>query len=168
MSQAIGASAYDAGWVNQLAARLPGAELRIVNLSATGARTRDVIEQQLPAYDAIGPRDDDLVTVLIGSNDLFAGGAIREALPDAFAALVDRLPAGAVIATLPQPQGSAAGANAHVERAGAQGRVRVVDLRISGPDSWRGKLADDWFHPNDEGYAAIAAAFESVVVASPS
>lgn len=109
MSQGIGASAYDAGWVGQLAGRLAsdGHDLRVVNLSATGACVADVLDQQLPALDRLGVRADDVVTVMVGSNDLFGGKAGRAALPGAFAQLVDRVPAGSLVATLPQPAGPA-------------------------------------------------------------
>ena len=162
MSQSIGASAYDAGWVGQLAARLAttGHDLRVVNLSATGARVTDLLSQQLPALDQLGSRDDDLVTVLAGSNDLFGGRAGRTRLPEAFAELVDRVPPGSVVATLPQPTGAAGRANQHVERAARAGTIVMADLRVTGPRSWRGRLAGDFFHPNDAGYAAIATAFE--------
>ena len=162
MSQGVGASAYDAGWVGQLARRLAasGHDLQVVNLSATGAGVLEVLDQQLPALELLGVRDDDLVTVLVGSNDLFGGRARRDRLPGAYADLVDRLPAGAVVATLPQPTGAATRANRHVERAAAAGRIVMVDLRVTGPSSWRGRLAADFFHPNDAGYAAIATAFE--------
>lgn len=162
MSQCIGASAYDAGWVGQLSSRLAarGHHLDIVNFSATGARTSDVLHQQLPALDDLGVREHDLVTVMVGSNDLFAGRSQRAALPSTYAELIDRLPIGAAVATLPQPAGAARRANAHVEKAAATGRIVMVDLRVSGPSSWRGRLAADFFHPNDAGYAAIATAFE--------
>lgn len=162
MSQGIGASAYDAGWVGQLLGRLTtsGHDLRVLNLSATGAGVSDVLEQQLPALELLGTRADDLVTVLVGSNDLFGGRTRRERLPGAFAELVDVLPLGSVVATLPQPSGAATRANGHVERAAAAGRIVMVDLRVTGPRSWRGRLAADFFHPNDAGYAAIADAFE--------
>ena len=39
-------------------------------------------------------------------------------------------------------------------------------MRVAGPASWRGRLASDWFHPNDAGYAAIADAFEPAVRAA--
>lgn len=164
MSQSIGAASYDGGWVGQLAARLAatGPELAVVNLSATGARVPDVIAQQLPLMDAV-VRPGDLVTVLIGSNDLFSGRAHGAALPAAFAALLDRLPTGAVVATLPQPRDVAQQANAHVTAAAAAGRIGVVDMRTAGPTSWKGKLAADFFHPNELGYSAIADAFEPVV-----
>lgn len=162
MSQGIGASAYDAGWVGQLAERLSadGHDLQIVNLSATGACVADVIDQQLPALDRLGGRADDLVTVMVGSNDLFGGKGRRAALPDAFAELVARVPVGSLVATLPQPAGPARAANMHVEAVDAAGRIVMVDLRVTGPTSWRGRLAADYFHPNDAGYAAIATAFE--------
>lgn len=165
MSQGIGASSYDAGWVGQLAERLAvdGHDLTVVNLSATGARAQDVVDQQLPALEGLGPRDDDLVTVLVGSNDLFGGRARRRDLPGAFATLTHRLPAGSVMATLPQPSGAADLANRHVEAAAAAGRITMLDLREAGPSSWRGRLAADRFHPNDAGYAAIADSFEPVV-----
>jgi lysophospholipase L1-like esterase len=162
MSQGVGASSYDAGWVGQLAARLAatGDGLEVINLSATGARADDVVAQQLPALAGIGARADDVVTVLVGSNDLFAGRTGRTRLPAAFAELVDAVPMGTVVATLPQPSGVASVANAHVERAAAAGRVVMLDLRVTGPSSWRGRLAADHFHPNDAGYAAMADAIE--------
>jgi lysophospholipase L1-like esterase len=165
MSQAVGASRFDAGWVDQLVGRLsPALDVPpIVNLSATGARTPDLIEQQLPALDALRPGPDDLVTVLIGSNDLFAGRVFRDGLPDAFAELVRLLPFGSVVASLPQPRAAATEANRHLELAAAQGQLRLVDMRASGPSSWRGRVAEDRFHPNDAGYAAIADAFEPVL-----
>ncbi len=39
-------------------------------------------------------------------------------------------------------------------------------MRESGPTSWRGRLAEDFFHPNDAGYAALADALEPAVRAA--
>ncbi len=169
MSQGVGASAYDAGWVGRLAARLreDGHDLGVVNLSATGARTTDVLERQLPAMEALPPPDDgagpDLVTVLVGSNDLFGGRNARAGLPAAMSELVERLPDGAVVATLPQPSAAARAANRPIDQAAASGRLHVVDMRRDGPESWRGKVAADFFHPNDAGYEAITDAVDPVV-----
>lgn len=164
MSQSVGASAYDAGWVDEVHSRLPLADaLTVVNLSATGARVADVLGQQLPALQQLGPREGDVVTVLIGSNDLFAGRRHSRALPEAFARMVDALPRGAVVATLPQPRAAARKANLALEAAVREGRLRVVDMRTDGPASWRGLVAEDRFHPNDAGYRALADAFEPVV-----
>ncbi|MBR7742340.1 SGNH/GDSL hydrolase family protein [Phycicoccus sp. BSK3Z-2] len=164
MSQSVGASSWDAGWVDVAAATLrdEGHPLTVVNLSATGARTRDVLDQQLPVLRDLPPADspdDDLVTVMVGSNDLFAGGAVRRRLPDAFGELVTALPRGSVIASLPQPRTAAQQANRHLEDASARGDLMMVDMRAEGPTSWRGRLATDFFHPNDAGYVEIARAF---------
>lgn len=165
LSLGIGASAYDAGWVGQLASRLArsGEPLQVVNLAATGARVRDVIDQQLPVAAALGRRADDLVTVMVGSNDLFAGRALRAGLPAAFSELVARVPRGSLVSTMTQPPAAAQQASERVERAAASGGIVMVDLRVTGPSSWRGLLAADRFHPNDDGYAAIAAGFETAV-----
>ncbi len=165
MSLGVGASAYDLGWVGQLADRLAadGHDLQVINLSSTGARVRDVIDQQLPVLSALGSHGDDLVTVMVGSNDLFAGRVPRTALPSAYAELVGMVPKRSVVATLTQPPSAAVRANEHVERGAASGAIVMVDLRVTGPSSWKGRLAPDLFHPNDSGYAAIATAFEPTV-----
>lgn len=162
LSQGVGASAYDAGWVGQLATRLApnGDNLQVVNLSATGARVADVIDQQLPALELIGVRDQDVVTVMVGSNDLFGSRERRDRLPAAFTELLHRLPTGAVVTTLPNPSTAANRANTFIEQAASSGRIVMADLRVTGPTSWRGRLAGDFFHPNDAGYAAIATALE--------
>lgn len=162
LSQGVGASAYDNGWVGKLASLLKstGHDINVINLSATGARVRDVLDQQLPALELLGVREQDLVTVMIGSNDLFGSRERRDKLPSAFAALIDRLPRGSVVATLPNPRSAAQRANKHIELAARTGRIVMADLRVTGPTSWRGRLAGDFFHPNDAGYAAIATGLE--------
>jgi lysophospholipase L1-like esterase len=162
MAQGVGASSHRAGWAGQLRDLLAehGHDLVCLNLSASGARVPDVLEQQLPAYDALpsSPAGRDVVVVLIGSNDLFGGPTHRRALPEAMRRLLDRLPAGAVVGSLPQPRAAARAANRHLHAAHLAGRIRPVDLATEGPSSWRGKLAEDFFHPNDAGYAALAEA----------
>jgi lysophospholipase L1-like esterase len=162
LTQGVGASAFDAGWVGQLAKRLASSnqDLNVINLSATGARVGDVLHQQLPALGLIGVRADDLVTVMVGSNDLFGSRDRRNMLPAAIRELIDRLPPGSVVATLPNPSRAATRANDHIEAAANAGRIVMADLRVTGPTSWRGRLAGDFFHPNDAGYAAIAASLE--------
>ena len=170
MAQGVGAASPDGGWVGQLAERLTGAghDLTLLNLSATGARVPDVLAQQLPVLESLPPADPgagpDLVTVMIGSNDLFGGRRHRDALPGAMRELVERLPEGAVVATLPQPRAAARAANRWIDAAASAGRLLTVDLRTAGPDSWRGKVAEDLFHPNELGYAALADAVEPVAV----
>lgn len=170
MSQGIGAAAFDRGWVNQLRDRLrgDGLELPIINLSASGARLPDVLDQQLPAWRALPPAPGsqdipDLITVLIGSNDLMSRSH-RDAMPDRFAELLAQLPPRSVVATMPQPRAAANAANALLHAAAERGDITLVDMRRSGPASWRGRLAADHFHPNELGYAGIAEAFYEPVL----
>lgn len=151
MAQGIGASSYRRGWPGQLAERLAGGH-RMVNLSAYGARTVDVLERQWPAALALGPIA--LVTCVIGSNDV-VWGRHRAALPAAFARLVDTLPAGSLVSNLPNPVRAAREVDELLRTRGAARGLRVADMRAA-RISWRGKLAPDHFHPNDAGYAAMA------------
>ena len=143
MSQGIGASAYDRGWVGQLSTRLRerGWEHRLLNLSVTGARVDDLVETQLPALEAAvqdaGPAA--LVTVVIGSNDVVSPRHRRD-LADRFAAMLDRLPDGAVVMNLPNPHREARRVDALLHDREALGRVVVADMRTQGPRSWRGLL----------------------------
>jgi lysophospholipase L1-like esterase len=165
MSQGIGASRFDAGWVNQVQARLiaDGQRYEIINLSASGATVADVLAQQLPAWRGVPMRTDsdprpDLVTLLIGSNDLFRK-ANRAELPGRFAEVLRELPEGAVVASMPQPRSAAVAANARIAEAVTARGIVVADMQGGGPTSWKGKLAEDHFHPNDDGYAGIAETF---------
>ena len=160
MTQGIGAADISGGWVSQLRDRLAaqGRPVRVVNLSVTGARVRDVVDDQLPRLRALGVTPD-LVTVLIGANDMFPRSR-REPAVGQYAALLDALPAGrAIVAPLPQRNGPARAINALIDRAAARGQVRVATFPRASLWSLFGTLAEDHFHPNERGYAGIAAAF---------
>ncbi|GAA1906233.1 SGNH/GDSL hydrolase family protein [Lapillicoccus jejuensis] len=158
MTQGIGASAPDRGWAGQLSAELSrdGWPHRLVNLAVTGARVQDVLDRQLPALDGLRAEQDvALVTVMVGSNDLVRR-EYREGLVARFEALLPRLPRGAVVATLPNPRREVAVVDAMLRERAATGDVVLADLRSEGPHSWRGRLAPDFFHPNDLGYGEMA------------
>ena len=55
MTQGIGASAPDRGWVGQLSGRLVsrGWDHRLVNLGVNGARVEDLLDRQLPVLEAL-------------------------------------------------------------------------------------------------------------------
>lgn len=170
MTQGIGASAYDRGWVGQLAGRLAGCGLvsRVVNLSVSGARVAEVLGRQLPALEALettgtlaGP--PALVTLLIGSNDLIRRRRRLES-PATFELLLQRLPAGTVVANLPNPNRAAAAVNRSLQQAVTDRGLVLAELRRGRTVSWRGRLAADHFHPNDRGYAAIVDAFAAAIL----
>ena len=157
MTLGIGASAPDRGWVGQLLARRPGR--RAVNLGVSGGRVRDVLERQLPALAALGG-EPDLVTVHIGSNDMFSR-ALRPRLITDMAELLRRLPAGAVVGNQPGTHAAALEVNRQIDAAVAERGLRLAEFRIPRMRSWKGRLAADHFHPNDEGYAGMADVFDA-------
>ena len=151
MAQGIGASAYDRGWPGQLAERLPGH--RLVNLSVSGGRLTDLLERQIPAMEALG--EADLVTVVVGSNDLISR-RLRDALPARLAEVLRRLPPGSVVGTQPGGRSGALEFNRLVDEAAAERGIVIAEFRDARMRSWRGKLSIDHFHPNDLGYAGMA------------
>jgi lysophospholipase L1-like esterase len=167
MTQGIGASSPERGWVGQLSQRLAGQpagrEVHVVNLSQSGARVEDVIALQLPAWRALPPATEgEIVSVLIGSNDVFSPRH-RNLLPEAFAELLAELPPGAVVSTLPSPARVAERVNAQLTEAARSGAIRLVSPGQLDPGAWSGRLAADRFHPNDTGYAMIAEMFEPAI-----
>jgi lysophospholipase L1-like esterase len=164
MTLGMGATRFDAGWVGQLYQQLVGRDFRLVNLAASGARTDDVLQQQLPALESIGV-EPDLVTLLVGSNDLMQRNH-RAALVTNFVELLDRLPDRAVVANLPGGQPHAVQIDQLIRAAAP--RIVLADMRTPRTSSWRGKLADDRFHPNERGYADLAAVFAAAIERSRS
>ncbi|GLY33642.1 SGNH/GDSL hydrolase family protein [Kineosporia sp. NBRC 101731] len=168
MTQGIGAPAPELGYIGQPAADRP--DFRLLNLSFSGARTHDVIGRQWPAALEVARAHDlpiGLVTLLIGSNDLLRAD-FRAALRTDFPRLLDLLPPGSVVGTLPNPRPAAHRLNAAVDAAACAGRVRVAELRHTGTGwAWRGRLAPDLFRPNEHGYAVLAGAFARAIRGLP-
>jgi lysophospholipase L1-like esterase len=167
-AQGIGASEFDHGYVGQLLARLRDSgdeRWRVVNLSVSGARLRDVLDRQLPALGEL-PRAE-LVTCAAGANDL-----LRTRWPQMardLRELLERLPDGAVIATLPtglRPR-KAARANALIRAEAAPRGLRVADVHAHTGPPWAGKYWLDHFHPSDLGYRGWTDAFARAVGAPP-
>ena len=151
MAQGIGASAYDRGWPGQLAERLP--DHRLVNLSVSGGRLTDLLDRQIPAMEALG--EADLVTVVVGSNDLISR-RLREALPARLAEVLRRLQPGSIVGTQPGGRSGALEFNRLVDEAAAERGLVIAEFRDPRMRSWKGKLSIDHFHPNDLGYAGMA------------
>jgi lysophospholipase L1-like esterase len=160
VSQGVGASAFDRGYVGRLLERLRrerDPSFRVVNLSVSGARVADVISGQLPRLDELAPAD--MVTCAVGANDLVQRRWDR--LDEDIRRLAARLPTGAVLATLPQGlQESVAERTNQVLVAEARSAGLVVaDVWGRTGRPWAGKFAADHFHPSDAGHADWAAAF---------
>jgi lysophospholipase L1-like esterase len=157
-AQGIGASAYDRGWVGQLrqSMAVEGREWRLVNLSQSGGRVRDVLDDQLPLADRLG-LEPVLITVAVGANDLRPSR--RNGLEPGLEKLTEVLPARTVIGTIPGRPTTVAPFNELIRGWAARHDLRVAETGGAITPPWRGKLASDWFHPNDVGYAMWARAF---------
>ena len=159
-AQGIGASRPDRGYVGQLLARLvsrQGRPWRVVNLSVTGARLADVIREQLPRVDEAGA--PDLVTCAAGANDIVRFGFPRAR--HALHALISGLPAGAILATVPQglmPHRTR-DLNSIIRAEAPSAGLHIADVWAHTGPPWRNKYAADDFHPNDNGYADWCTAF---------
>lgn len=169
-AQGIGASRHDRGYVGVLLAWLTersGRPWRVVNLSRSGARVADVLAEQLPAMEAISP-PPALVTLAVGANDMLRRTPLPR-LKATLSQLLDRLPAGSVVATLPQGLGRSRPVVVN-EFLTAQATVRglvVADLWAHTGPPWTGMFAADGFHPNDRGYEHWAAAFTEALDGRP-
>ena len=127
-SQGLGASSPEAGYVTRVRDLLDQAtdeRWRVVNLSITGAKIADVVERQLPAAQALG-LDPDLVTSLIGANDLLSPWGIDEARGDA-ERLVAALPVGTLQSRMVAGRPSRPKATAINDGAAGRGRRRPAD-----------------------------------------
>jgi lysophospholipase L1-like esterase len=150
-AQGVGASSHLSGYVGVVRHRLEerdGVPWRVLNLSRSGARTREVVDVQWPAASALPA---DLVTAVVGGND-----ALHTREPDWRRDAVDlcaALPAGAVVATVARGvfERKTARVNAVLRAEAAARGLRVADLWAHTGPPYRG-LYFDGFHPNDTGY----------------
>lgn len=164
-AQGVGAARADAGYVGQLRRQLEardGVPWRVLNLSASGALIADVRAHQLPALPTDGA---DLVTCAVGANDLVRLPLAR--IEADLCALIDELPAGTVLATMPHGLGArrTARLNALVRQLAPAAGLGVADVWAHTSSRSRGDLAEDFFHPSEAGYARWAQAFAEVVAA---
>ena len=129
-----------------------GQAWRLVNLGEYGVRLGAVVRNQLPRLHEWGV--PDLVTVGAGSNDVAWSFGLSGLLAD-FEALLDGIPSGTVVATVPPGWfGKGLRVNDWLRVEAARRNLRVAEVGVF-PDLGR-MLADDGFHPNDAGYRYIA------------
>jgi hypothetical protein len=163
-SLGLGASTRAAGYaclvVDALRA-VDGAPWRVANLARVGADLDDVVSRQLPELAALtAAAPAALVTCAVGARDVLdrPGGAQAR-----LRRLLAGLPAGAVVATVPVPQGNAGALALNDTLRAEAGRhgLHVVD---PWDDSrWRGRWFGADYHPNDVGHAAWARAVLAAV-----
>jgi lysophospholipase L1-like esterase len=168
ITQGLGANSHVGGWVGQLRDRLndDGLDVRVVNLSVTGAHISEMVWDQLAALRALG-QEPQVVTVLAGANDM-NHSRDRAAAPAAYVKLLSDLPRNVpvVAATLPNRNRAAEEINLKLDRAALEGRLRLADTRVFSLRDVPGTLAKDFFHPNERGHKRWADLFEPGVRAA--
>jgi lysophospholipase L1-like esterase len=165
-AQGVGASSHLSGYVGVVRQRLQerdGAPWRVVNLSRSGARTREVVDVQWPAASTLPA---DLVTAVVGGNDALhtREPAWRRDAVD----LCAGVPAGALVATVARGvfERKTARVNAVLRAEAADRGLRLADLWAHTGPPYRG-LYFDGFHPNDAGYLQWADALWEALLGDP-
>jgi len=178
-SYTIGTGASDDAhsWPSIIAARL-GAEL--TNPAVNGYTTLDLIRDELPHLERVRP---DLVTILIGVNDLVQGRTAdqyRDSLNGIYDAVARATPKLVIAVSIPTwsyvPAAAEFGGAQRVERltdifndvARGEAEARDFGWVDIGPASTSGIGTDGWIaaddlHPGDAQYAAWAEAIWPVV-----
>lgn len=165
VAQGLGARVPAKGYVGLLAERLrKSGPVQVVNLSASGARIHDVLDDQLPRLRALDRVD--VVTLDIGGNDVRRYDPVR--FEREITALLASVPAGTIVADLPyfmhgHWERDALVAGRLVREAALAAGLSVVPMHAALQGrGWVGMFRDyaaDFFHPNDRGHRVWADAF---------
>ncbi len=159
-AQGLGAPSPEGGYVGQVLAELrlrTGLPWRVLNLSVSGALTRDVLHDQLPRL----PAAPDLVTCGIGVNDVLYTAPAK--LFGDLRTLIGAIPDGTIVLDLPLPSGIwgilgrisvpyVARINRTIHQAARARGLPVAEVSAHFLPPWRGKFASDCFHPSQDGY----------------
>jgi acyl-CoA thioesterase I len=170
-AQGLGAPSPEGGYVGQVLAALrcrTGRPWRVLNLSASGALIRDVLNDQLPRL----PASADLVTCGIGANDILYTGPGK--LFADLRTLVATVPDQTILLDLPLPAGCwglvgrasvpyVARINRTLHAAAAERGLPVAEVSAHFMPPWAGKFASDCFHPSQHGYRDWSRALLAVI-----
>jgi acyl-CoA thioesterase-1 len=175
LAQGMGAIHPEQSWAGRLADELAarrGTTVRIVNLAVCGATVDDVLEEQLPELPPAAFSDPTAVVALaIGTND-----AATETDPEVFrarlGALCDALPAGSLVADVPDLQRGAVrerGARLSAvarEVVAARPDLRPVALEEATHRMRIWEAGPDLAHPSGLGYRRYGRAFAAALPVS--
>jgi acyl-CoA thioesterase-1 len=171
-AQGVGASKPERGYVGLLADALEknNQPVHVVNLSRSGAKIQDVLDEQLPRLKEITGSGNVVITLDVGANDLKSFDAhVFEAR---IKQLIDALPPQTVVADIPYfgPYAFGRGGK-HVVAANEiiHHNVHRRGLRLANVyEQTRSHKAPhyyaaDFFHPNDRAYRDWFDAFWNVI-----
>jgi acyl-CoA thioesterase I len=174
-AQGLGAPGPQGGYVGQALTQLrrtTGQHWRVINLSVSGALTRDVLAEQIPLLAGERP---DLVTCGAGANDiLFSAPAklfadLREllaAVPDNTVLLDLPLLSGfwGIVGRISVPYITRI--NRVIHEVAQQRDLPVAEVSAHFTPPWAGKFSCDNFHPSQDGYRDWTRALLAAVPAS--
>jgi acyl-CoA thioesterase-1 len=163
-AQGIGASEPLNGYVGLVAEKIRqklGRNVRVINLSVSGATVQDAVASQMPELNKLKP---DLVTIQIGANDVVRGDLTN--FEDDFEQLAAQLPAGTFVANMPYFGGRirrnsfALQASSIITAAADRHKLILVDLQTPLREQQSIlNYAADFFHPSDRAYQIWAESF---------
>jgi lysophospholipase L1-like esterase len=161
-AQGIGASKPTKGYVGLIAEELQKTtkkQVKLINLSKSGAKAVDVLKTQLPAYKQMQLSDDHILTMEIGANDIMAFDESR--FEREMDELMSQLPKNTIVSDIPSFLGSRLAsreptvlkANEIINRLAAKHGFKLAELhrRVEVNHGLR-TFAADFFHPSDYGY----------------
>lgn len=133
--------------------------VRLVNISKSGAKIRDVIDKQLPELEKLGSNEKTIITIEIGANNMISYNEKKfEAEMDE---LMGSLPEQAVLSDIPYFGGSrlksreadVLSANKIMYRLASKHVIELVPLHSKIKNNNGIKMyAADWFHPSNTSY----------------
>jgi lysophospholipase L1-like esterase len=174
-AQGLGAPSPDGGYVGQVLTELrqqTHLPWRVLNLSVSGALTRDVIGAQLSRL----PDHADLVTCGIGVNDILYTNPAK--LFADLRALIAAVPDQTVLLDLPLPAGCwgflgrasvpyVVRINRTIHQAAAARGLPVAEVSAHFTPPWTGKFASDRFHPSQAGHRDWSRALLAAIASTP-
>lgn len=161
-AQGVGATSAAKGYPGLIQKELSknqNRDIKLVNLSKSGGKIRDVLDTQLPAYRKLNVSDKTVITVEIGANDMidFEPKKFEKEMDE----LMDKLPSQTIISDIPYFGGSRLGrlesnviaANKIMYKLAEKHGFELVQLHDKVQNNTGIlTLAPDLFHPSNNGY----------------
>lgn len=161
-AQGVGATKPQNGYVGLIAKDLEAKKdkpVRIINLSKSGAKVKDAIDTQLPAYKKLNLKSKPIITIEIGANDMIDFDEKR--FESEMHRLLKDLPEGTIISDIPSFQGGRLSrlepnvlkANEIIREHAGHHKHQLAELhkRVEANHSLK-TVAADWFHPSSYAY----------------
>jgi acyl-CoA thioesterase-1 len=174
-AQGLGAPGPKGGYVGQALAQLrrnTGQHWRVINLSVSGALTRDVLAEQIPL---LADEQPDLITCGAGVNDIMYSAPAK--LFSDLRALLAAVPDNTVLLDLPLLTGFwgivgrisvpyISRMNRVIHEVALERDLPVAEVSAHFTPPWAGKFSCDNFHPSQDGYRDWTRALLAAVPAS--